>query len=135
MYMHGNIKGSAVYPDWREAASSGYVIRTSKTEYIQFKLFADYAEKFIWGFSDKKLDRNGKYILLLDSHSSHLFNLHFMSYIEVYNVKVLCFPPHFIHLIHPCLLVTYQKRELFSKENLCTKWIFLEAGKMFSCSQ
>ena len=68
-------KGSKVDPDWREAAPSGYVIRASKTGYIQSKLFAEYGEKFIQFLKVKKLDKNGKHLLLLDSHSSHSFNL------------------------------------------------------------
>ena len=40
-------KGCKVDPDWREAAPSGYVMRASKTGYIQSKLFAEYSEKFI----------------------------------------------------------------------------------------
>ena len=40
-------KGSKVDPDWREVAPSAYVIRASKTGYIQSKLFAEYSEKFI----------------------------------------------------------------------------------------
>ena len=59
-------KGSKVDPDWREAALSGYVIRASKTGYIQLKLFAKFGEKFIQFLEEKKLDKNGKHLLLLD---------------------------------------------------------------------
>ena len=88
-------------PDWREAAPSGYVIRASKTGYIQSKLFAEYDEKFIQFLKEKKLDKNGKHLLLLDSHSSHSFNLHFMQYMKAHDVEVLCFPPHCMHLMQP----------------------------------
>ena len=92
-------KGSKVDPDWREAAPSGYVIRALKTGYIQSKLFAEYGEKFIQFLKEKKLDKNGKHLLLLDSHSSHSFNLHFMQYMKAHDVEVLCFPPHCTHLM------------------------------------
>ena len=94
-------KGSKVDPDWREAAPSGYVIRALKTGYIQSKLFAEYSEKFIQFLKEKKLDKNGKYLLLLDSHSSHSFNLRFMQYMKAHDVEVLCFPPHCTHLMQP----------------------------------
>ena len=94
-------KGSKVDPDSREAAPSGYVIRASKTGYIQSKLFAEYGEKFIQFLKEKKLDKNGKHLLLLDSHSSHSFNLHFMQYMKAHDVEVLCFPPHYMHLMQP----------------------------------
>ena len=87
------------YPDWREATPSGYVIRASKTGYIQSKLFAEYGEKFIQFLKEKKLDKNGKHLLLLDSHSSYSFNLHFMQYMKAHDVEVLCFPPHCTHLM------------------------------------
>ena len=58
-------KGSKVDPDWREAVPSGYVIRALKTGYIQSKLFAEYGEKFIQFLKEKKLDKNGKHLLLL----------------------------------------------------------------------
>ena len=92
-------KGSKVDPDWREAAPSGYVIRALKSGYIQSKLFAEYGEKFIQFLKEKKLDKNGKHLLLLDSRSSHSFNLHFMQYMKVHDVEVLCFPPHCTHLM------------------------------------
>ena len=40
-------------------------------------------------------------ILLLDQHSSHLFNLHFMEYMKAHNVEVYAFPPHTTHLLQP----------------------------------
>ena len=94
-------KGSKLDADWREAAPSGYVIRASKTGYIESKLFAEYGEKFIQFTKEKKLDKNGKHLLLLDSHSSHSFNLYFMQYMKAHDVEVLCFPPHCMHLMQP----------------------------------
>ena len=64
---------------WREAASSGYALRHSKTGYINQELFAECGENFVQFLKEKDLLGNGqKVLLLLDSHKSHLFNLHFM---------------------------------------------------------
>ena len=94
-------KGAKLDPDWYEAAPTGYSIRTSPTGYINSKIFAAYGEKFIQFLKDKKLYNKGKHLLLLDSHSSHSFNLHFMRYMKGHGVEVLCFPPHCTHLMQP----------------------------------
>ena len=69
----------------------------SKTGYIKSNLFADYDEKLVDFIREKKLDE--KHLLLLDSHSSHSFNLHFMCYMKGHGIEVLCFPPHYTHLM------------------------------------
>ena len=93
-------KASRVDREWYEAAPTGYVIRATKTGYINSKLFAEYGEKFIQFLQEKKL-YGGKNLLLLDSHSSHSFNMHFMKYMQAHGVEVLCFPPHCTHLMQP----------------------------------
>ena len=73
-------KGSKVDNGARDAAPSGSMIRHSKYGYIHTKLFAEMGEKLVEFIKEKKLEKNGKHLLLLDSHSSHSFNLHFMCY-------------------------------------------------------
>ena len=92
-------KGSKVETEVRDAAPSGYMVRSLKTGYIQSKLFAEYGEKLVNFIKEKKLE--GKHLLLLDSHSSHSFNLHFMRYMKGHGIEVLCFPPHCTHLMQP----------------------------------
>ena len=86
-------KGSKVELEARDAAPSGWMIRHSKTGYIQTKQFVEMGEKLIEFIREKKLDNNGKHLLLLDSHSSHSFNLHFMCFMQGHGVEVLCSPP------------------------------------------
>ena len=87
-------KAGKVDSSWREAASSGYAIRCSKTVYINQQLFADYGELFVRFLKEKHLlGNNQKVLLLLDSHKSHLFNLQFMTYMSSNGVEVCCFPP------------------------------------------
>ena len=92
-------KGFKVETEARDVAPSGWMIRYSKTGYIQTKLFAEMGKKLIEFIGEKKLDKNGKHLLLLDSHSSHSFNLHFMHFMRGHGEEVLCFPPHCTHLM------------------------------------
>ena len=94
-------KSSKVENEARDAAPSGWMIRHSKSGYIHTKLFAEIGEKLVEFIKEKKLDKNGKHLLLLDTHSSHLFNLHFMCFMQGHGVEVLCFPPHCTHLMQP----------------------------------
>ena len=92
-------KGSKVENEARDATPSDWMICHSKSGYIHTKLFAEIGEKLVEFIKEKKLDKNGKHLLLLDSHSSHLFNLHFMHFMQGHGVEVLCFPPHCTHLM------------------------------------
>ena len=73
----------------REAAPSGYTIKCSESGYINADLFADYGAKFLNFLKEKNLLGNGqKNLLLLDLHSSHLFNAKFMHMMLEHNVEV-----------------------------------------------
>ena len=77
-------------------------MRHSKTDYINQELFVEYGENFVQFLKQRELLGNGqKVLLLLDSHKSHLFNLHFMQYMKANGVEVCCFPPHCTHIIQP----------------------------------
>ena len=93
-------KGQRVAPEWREASPSGYTVKASENGYINQKHFSDYGEVFVKYLSERGLNRQ-KCLLLLDQHSSHLFNLHFMEYMKGHNVEVYSFPPHTTHLLQP----------------------------------
>ena len=77
------------------------MIHHSKSGYIHTKLFAEMGDNMVEFIKEKKLEKNGKHLLLLDSHCSHSFNLHFMRYMQGHGVQMLCFPPHCTHLIQP----------------------------------
>ena len=94
-------KGSKVENEARDATPSGWMIHHSKSGYIHTKLFAEIGEKLVEFIKEKKLEKKGKHLLLLDSHSSHSFNLHFMCFMQGHGVEVLCFPPHCTHLMQP----------------------------------
>ena len=95
-------KGKRVAQQWREAAPSGYTIRSSEKGYITGKAFREYGEVFVRYLKERGLlSKTKKVMLLLDLHSAHLFNLAFMEYMLANNVEVYCFPPHCTHVLQP----------------------------------
>ena len=95
-------KAGRVKDIWREAAPSGYTIKCSESGYINAELFAEYGARFLNFLKEKNLLGNGqKNLLLLDLHSSHLFNAKFMCIMLEHNVEVCSFPPHCTHVLQP----------------------------------
>ena len=83
-------------------------------EDINAKLFYGYGEYFII------------FLLQLDMHKTHLFNLEFMEYMKAHNVEVHSSPPHCTHVLHPldnilftCFKNEYQKELLIMNRQLC----------------
>ena len=85
-------KGQRVAMEWGKAAPSGYTIKVSENGYINQKHFSDYGEVFVKYLKDRDLNKQ-TCMLLLDQHSFHLFNLHFMEYMKGHNVEVYSPPP------------------------------------------
>ena len=95
-------KASHVKNIWREAAPSGYMVKCTESGYISAEVFADYGERFIEFLKERNLLGNGeKHMLLLDLHSSHLFNIQLMQMMKENNIEVCSFPPHCTHVLQP----------------------------------
>ena len=93
----GKIEGK-----WRETAPSGMPWGTAKLATSTKTYLQSVGKNFVYFLKEKELLGNGqKVLLLLDSHKSHLFNLHFMQYMKKNGVEVCCFPPHCTHIIQP----------------------------------
>ena len=97
------------------------MVKCSETGYISAELFADYGERFIEFLKERNLLENGKkHMLLLDLHSSHLFNIKFMQMMKENNIEVCSFPPHCTHMLQPLDDIPYAvlkkayQRELLS---------------------
>ena len=72
-------KASCMKNIWHEAAPSGYMVKCTESGYISAEVFADYGERFVEFLKERNLLGNGeKHMLLLDLHSSHLFNIKLM---------------------------------------------------------
>ena len=92
-------KAGKVKNIWREAAPSGYTVQRSDSGYINAELFAEYGAKFVDFLKEKNLlGNNQKNLLLLDLHSSHLFNAKFMNMMIENNIEVCSFPPPTAHM-------------------------------------
>ena len=60
-----------------------------------------------------------KHIVLLDLNKSHLFNSHYMEYMQANNIKVCSFPPHCTHILQPLDDLPYAMlKRKFQKELL-----------------
>ena len=121
-------KGGKVKQEWREAAPTGYFIRSSSTGYINAKLFADYGEKFVHFLHEKKI--TGRHVVLLDSHKSHLFNLNYMEYMAANQVEVVCFPPHCTHLLQPLDDIPYARLKAAYQQELADFNLRISGQKM-----
>ena len=94
------LKGKRVQKNWREEVPLGVHLKASDSAYINKRIFADFGRLFVARLHT--LGLTGKNILLiLDSHSSHVFNWEFIRLMHAYNVTVLSTPPHTTHCLQP----------------------------------
>ena len=114
-------KAGRVKDSWREAAPSGYAVKSSDSGYINAELFADYGEKFVQFLREKNLmGPNEKHMILLDLHKSHLFNVRFMQYMKSNKIEVCSFPPHCTHVLQPLDDVPYATLKTKYQKELLT---------------
>ena len=126
-------KAGRVKDIWREAAPSGYTIKCSESGYINAELFADFGVKFLNFLKEKNLLGNGqKNLLLLDLHSSHLFNAKFMRMMLEHNIEVYSFPPHCTHVLQPLDIVPYTVLKQKYQKELLTYNFKVAGAKMNS---
>ncbi len=97
-------KGQRVQQYWIENCPFGIKLAAAPNGYITAKVFAEYGKFFLnWlmacGFL--KADKADKFMVLLDGHYSHLFNLPYMEMMQKENVEVVAFPPHTTHVLQP----------------------------------
>ena len=113
-------KAGKVKNIWREAAPSGYTVQRSDSGYINAELFAEYGAKFVDFLKEKNLlGNNQKNLLLLDLHSSHLFNAKSMNMMIENNIEVCSSPPHCTHVLQPLDDVPYAVlKQKYQKELL-----------------
>ena len=122
-------KGQRVQPNWREAAPSGYALRRSPLGYINAELFAEYGELFIKFLKEKKLFHpDQKHLLLLDSHSTHLYNYGFMTCMKRNGIIVLAFPPHCTHAMQPLDDVPFGSLKI-KWNHMLAEWNMQHAGR------
>ena len=121
------LKAAKVHTDWREAAPSGYFMKSSASGYINGNLFLKYGEQFVNFLKERHLlDSTKKIMVLLDLHKSHLFNYDFMQLMKRNNIELCGFPPSCTHMLQPLDDVpfgnfkrVYQRELLDMNRRLC----------------
>ena len=110
MLTYINAAGDAVPPmiihkgkfhdSWRTGAPRPVMVKGSKKGYINKFLFALYGKRFIHYLNQHgMLDRT--HILLIDCHTSHVFNYCFMGMMYTRGIKVMALEPHTSHFAQP----------------------------------
>jgi hypothetical protein len=77
-------------------------VAASPNAYVSAEILADYSRLFLQYLTETGLkDRYRNFLVLLDGHSSHLFNHAFLQLMSDNNIQVAAFPPHTTHIIQP----------------------------------
>jgi len=91
-------KGARLQAKWCVGAPPGSLVNVSPNGWINQDLFFKLATKFV---EQLPKDDGRPHLLLLDGHSSHVYNYAFIQLMKQSNVHLLCFPPHCSHWLQP----------------------------------
>jgi len=93
------MKGKRLKPEWLDGLPPdvNVTLKMSDNGWITKDLFMQWAEQFTSQLPKDELP----HVLFLDGHSSHIYNMEFVSLMKQHNVHVWCFPPHTTHWIQP----------------------------------
>ena len=91
-------KGKRLKADWLYQAPPRTLVRVSDNGWINSELMLEWGRLFV-----KSLPKEDQrpHLLLLDGHSSHVYNLTFLTLMKEHNVHVMCYPPHTTHCLQP----------------------------------
>lgn len=91
-------KAKRMKAQWLIGSPPGTVARVSDNGWITAEIFLEWAKSFI----NFLLTADGcPHILLLDGHSTHIYNLEFLDLMKANNVHPFIFPPHTTHWLQP----------------------------------
>ncbi|RXM99730.1 hypothetical protein EOD39_10855 [Acipenser ruthenus] len=87
-------KAKRLKTEWVFGAPDNTLVKVSDNGWINSDLFLGWGRKF-----DNLLPKDNErpHVLLLDGHSSHVFNMDFLTLMKQNNVYVVCYPPHTTH--------------------------------------
>ena len=99
-------RGAKVGATWNDGCPPGWMVRNSKTGWIDSDRFREFGHSFVMELRRRRklYDVNGNkrnHLLILDRHSSHVFNLGFIEEMRANNISVLAIPSHTTHLVQP----------------------------------
>lgn len=91
-------KGKRVRSEWSFGAPQNTFLRVSDNGWINADLFTEWGKCFLQG-----LPKNDPrpHLLLVDGHSSHVYNLTFLNMMKENNICVFSLPPHTTHYLQP----------------------------------
>jgi hypothetical protein len=120
--------GKNVHRDIIEAAPRNWVIRQSETGYVNATLFHEYGTHFLEYLKEKKLYSSKKNVVLLDNHSSHLYNPEYIRAMRDAGVRVWTFPSHVTHVLQPLDNAPFSALKRYWERGL-HKWNFDHNGE------
>ena len=97
MIMH---KGKKVQDDWVRKAPGDVWVAATSCVYITKAIFYKHGLRFAWYLRQQELN-DRQHMLIMDSHSSHLYNLPFYQVMKANNIHVFTIPPSTSHILQP----------------------------------
>jgi hypothetical protein len=95
------VRGRRIQTALRAVCPRGMRVSCSPKGYISAGAFFEYAEFFVRWLKGQGALRGERHLILMDGHSSHLYNLELMELMRANNIEVGSLPPHTTHLIQP----------------------------------
>ena len=91
-------KAKRLKPEWLLNKPRDTILRVSDSGWINSELLVDWGKQFV-----SMLDKNDPrpHVLLLDGHSSHVYNPDFLKLMKATNIHVMCYPAHATHHLQP----------------------------------
>jgi len=113
-------KAGKMKTEWAVGSPPNTIVRASKDGYINSELFVEFGRHFVQ-YLRRRASNACKNLLVLDGHSTHTYNVEFLTLMRDNNVEVICLPPHATHALQPA------DKALFA--SMKSKWE--EAGRRF----
>ena len=93
-------KGERVQENWIRKAPGDVRVAATTRGYITKAKFHEYGLRFARYLRQQELN-DRPHMLIVDSHSSHLYNLPFYQVMKANNIHVFTIPPHTSHILQP----------------------------------
>ncbi|KAL2095541.1 hypothetical protein ACEWY4_007689 [Coilia grayii] len=122
------IKGKHIRAEWLSGCPENITVRCFDNGWINSDLFLEWGQMFA-----QSLPKNDPlpHLLLLDGHSSHVYNLEFIKLLRSKNVHIMCYPPHTTHEMQPADKALFKNlKHHWNVEG--RKWTRMMAGQKLS---
>ena len=121
-------KGKKIAPEWKTQAPRDVTVKCSDSGYINKELFFEYAQNWVaWVKKLNKKNECKKHLLLLDAHSSHIYNFGFLQLMVENNIAVLAIPAHTSHVTQPLDSAPFANFKIYWNRNLA-EYLYYNIG-------